>query len=47
MKCWNHVLRFPLPRHFFDKYNTNVENDHWYPKDPEKRQEVTKSLKTV
>jgi len=31
-------------RHFFDKYNTNVENDHWYPKDPEKRQEVDKWL---
>merc|ERR1712172_175513 len=27
-------------RHFFDEYNKNDKNDHWYPKDPEKRQEV-------
>ena len=29
-----------LSRHFFDEYNKNGANDHWYPKDPEKRQEV-------
>merc|ERR1712192_190222 len=31
-------------RHFFDEYNKNDKNDHWYPKDPEKRQEVDKWL---
>ena len=29
-----------MSRHFFDEYNKNDKNDHWYPKDPEKRQEV-------
>lgn len=33
-----------IVRHFFDKYNTNPNNDHWYPADPVKRQEVNKWL---
>jgi len=31
-------------RHFLDNHNQNPDNDHWYPKDPLKREEVNKWL---
>ena len=31
-------------RHFFDNHNKNLYNDHWYPKDPVKREEVNQWL---
>lgn len=29
-----------IVRHLFNQYNRNPDNDHWYPKDPEKRAQV-------
>jgi len=29
-----------IVRHLFNKYNRHSDNDHWYPKDPEKRAKV-------
>jgi len=33
-----------IVRHFFNTYNTNPENDHWYPQDPDKRRDVDEWL---